>query len=183
MKRILVLGLAVFTLAVLTLAGCGAATPSGPPTLAPPASSAIAPTAEPLPADTSQSNLYNPPEAPAFAIPLPATSDEAYGLAAMVANAFGEIYEWPDAGPYPEVLGFYGFGTSTAESDADRLTIVATTTLVADPKVDNAQASKICAAIGGLWETVGSPPGWNATFVTSEDGQMMAFCTGFATGP
>jgi hypothetical protein len=177
MKRILALGLAIFT-----LAGCAAAPHSSPATQDPPAS-AVAPTAEPLPGDTNQANGYNPPAPPTFAIPLPATSDEANGLAALVANAFGSMYEWPDAGPYPEVVGFYGFGTTAAGSDADRLTIVATTTLIADPGVDSAPAAKICAAIGGQWETVGSPPGWNATFVTSEDGQFMAFCTNFATGP
>jgi hypothetical protein len=174
MKRILALGLVTFA-----LAGC-AASPSSPATQEP-APSVTA--ADPSPEDTSQANLYNPPEPPAFEGGVPAETDEATGLAAQVANAFSAAYEWPTAGPYPEVSGFYGFGSSTATIDVDALIIEVVTTLPATPGVDSPRAIEICQAVTDLWPGIGSPAEWNAIEVRSVDGANMAFCTTHATGP
>jgi len=162
MKRTWALGLVV----IFTLAGCAA--PSSPAVQDPPAEE----TSEPTP----EVQEYNPPPPPPFEGEA-AETPEAKAIAAEVALAFSEAFEWPDAGPYPEVTGFYGTGSPP------ELIVQVVTTLAYDPAVEDPHALDLCMDVTTLWPVIGSPDGWNMSVIRSADGSFLTYCTNHATGP
>jgi hypothetical protein len=161
MKRSLVL-----TLTLAVLAGC-AAQPA-PPVEEPTESS---------PSASPEEQGYNPPPAPDFGDDyFDAPTPENDALAAQVADAFSAMYEWPDAGPFPEVVAFYGRG------GPDGTFIEVTTTLVAATDADSPRALEICTSLAPVWEAIGEPD-WNNVEVRDQTGAFLSYCTNHATGP